>query len=244
MKTIRLLILAILLLFISCIKNTTIIFQDDFEKYDLQKQPISPWVKSGGGQVYLDTTRAFSGKKAVFFNSGEGFQNRAFISVYDLFNKETEFYYGSLKMYIEEASPDGIHWTMIQASGKTEKNFTAEVRYGGQHNQRLMANYDTKGIKSDCWHHTKFKIPEKRWFSLKWYMNRKTNNMKLWLDKELVHELKGNNLEKGCLSNDNNGDWTFPFFETITLGWVDYQKKGGDRKVWIDDVILSSKNID
>ena len=76
------------------------------------------------------------------------------------------------------------------------------------------------------------------------FFDRKLNNAKLWIDGKLVHELNANDIDKGCLANDNNQKWTFPIFEQLTLGWVDYQKGGGSRKIWIDDVILSKEKLD
>ena len=232
-------ILLISILFNTCKNNTYIFFKDDFEKQNIIEGLKEPWLISGNGKVRIDTLRAYSGKKSVHFISGEGFKNRAFISLENIIPKKAKSYYGSMKMYIKEASPDGIHWTMIQTSGKTEKGFHAEIRYGGQHNKRIMANYDTKEVKTDCWHHTQFKIPEKKWITLEWYFNREKKNMKLWIDTKLVHELNANDFDKGCLENGNNKEWTFPSFDKISLGWVDYQKNGGKREIWIDDVVLS-----
>lgn len=229
-----LLVLSILL---SNCTNSTIIFSDNFEDDSLNE-----WDKSGEGKVYLDTSKCYSGKQSICFESGEGFKNRAFISLENNTIKSCTQFYGSMYMFVEEASPDGIHWTMIQASGKTSKGFHAEIRYGGQHQKRIMANYDTNPIKTDCWHHTQFKIPEKKWFSVQWFFDRKSNNAKLWIDNKLVHELNANDVDKGCIANDTNQNWIFPFFEKLTLGWVDYQK-GGSRKVWIDDVILSQDKL-
>ena len=230
-----LLVLSILL---SNCTNSTIIFSDNFEDDSLNE-----WDKSGEGKVYLDTSKCYSGKQSICFESGEGFKNRAFISLENNTIKSCTQFYGSMYMFVEEASPDGIHWTMIQASGKTSKGFHAEIRYGGQHQKRIMANYDTNPIKTDCWHHTQFKIPEKKWFSVQWFFDRKSNNAKLWIDNKLVHELNANDVDKGCIANDTNQNWIFPFFEKLTLGWVDYQKGGGSRKVWIDDVILSQDKL-
>ena len=229
-----LLVLSILL---SNCTNSTIIFSDNFEDDSLNE-----WDKSGEGKVYLDTSKSYSGKQSICFESGEGFKNRAFISLENNTIKSCTQFYGSMYMFVEEASPDGIHWTMIQASGKTSKGFHAEIRYGGQHQKIIMANYDTNPIKTDCWHHTQFKIPEKKWFSVQWFFDRKSNNAKLWIDNKLVHELNANDVDKGCIANDTNQNWIFPFFEKLTLGWVDYQK-GGSRKVWIDDVILSQDKL-
>ncbi|CAL2091697.1 conserved exported hypothetical protein [Tenacibaculum sp. 190524A05c] len=230
------LVLSILL---SNCTNSTIIFSDNFEDDSLNE-----WNKSGAGKVYLDTSKSYSGKQSICFESGEGFKNRAFIALENETITSLERFYGSMYMFVQEASPDGVHWTMIQASGKTPNGFHSEIRYGGQHQKRIMANYDTNPIKTDCWHHTQFKIPEKKWFSVQWFFDRKSNNAKLWIDGELVHELNANDVDKGCLANDNNQNWTFPLFEQLTLGWVDYQKGGCSRKIWIDDVILSKEKLD
>mgnify|MGYP001791292978 CR=1 FL=1 len=233
-------ILIISLCLISCNSNK-VLFSDNFEAYTTNKFTSNIWKVEG--DVTVDTTKMFYGKQSIRFKSGEGYANRAFITLQNPILTNIEAFYGALKMYVKEASPDGIHWTMIQVAGKTPRGFYAEVRYGGQYDKRLMANYDTKGIKTDCWHHTVFKIPEKKWFSVQWYMNRKSNNMKLWIEGILVHELNANNLQKGCLNNENNQEWTFPKFELLTLGWVDYQTNGGEREVWIDDVKLSTTMI-
>ena len=244
MKWIHLILIVII--FSSCKElNNNIIISDTFEDYSVIKTNFSPWKVSGAGKVSIDTTKFVTGGKSIKFISGERYKDRAFISFQNDDLKILDEYYGQLKMYVEEASPNGIHWTMIQTSGKTEQGFHAEVRYGGQHNKRLMANYDTNPIKTDCWDHTKFKIPEQEWFVVDWYVNRKTNNMKLWINEELVHELKSDiSFDKGCLKNDNNGVWTFPVFEKVTLGWVDYQTGGGTRTIWIDDIVLSKERVE
>ncbi len=218
--------------------NSTIIFSDNFEDDSLDE-----WSKSGEGKVYLDTSKSYSGNQSICFESGEGFKNRAFITLENKIITSLERFYGSMYMFVEEASPDGVHWTMIQASGRTPNGFHSEIRYGGQHQKSIMANYDTNPIKTDCWHHTQFKILEKKWFYVQWFFDRKSNNAKLWINGKLVHELNANDIDKGCLANDNNQNWTFPIFEQLTLGWVDYQKGGGSRKIWIDDVILSKEKL-
>ncbi|WP_299683026.1 hypothetical protein [uncultured Tenacibaculum sp.] len=241
----KLSVILVLLCLSSCKEfQNQIILEDDFETYRVGQTTFFPWETSGNGTMEIDSLKHVSGNKSLKFISGEGYDNRAFLSFSSEKLMKLDEYYGSLKMFVEEASPNGVHWTMIQTSGKTAQGFHAEVRYGGQHHKCLMANYDTNPIKSDCWDHTKVKIPENEWFVVNWYVNRKTNNMQLWINEELVHDLKEHqSFDKGCLENGNNGEWSFPVFEKVTLGWVDYQKGGGNRKVWIDDVTLSKEKL-
>jgi len=235
----------ICVLFFSCTKKSVILFEDDFENHTIGKIPGTPWKKTGNGIAIIDTSRAFSGNQSVHFSTGAGYRNRAFIGLDHLFPLKKNKYYGSLHMYVEEASPNGIHWTMIQSSGKVkDKNYSSQVRYGGQHHKKLMANYETKGVKSDCWQHSEVKIPEKTWFTLQWHFDGNHNKMQLWLNGKIIESISTIKRGNDCLENDTNGIWKFPVFENILVGWVDYQTGGGNRHVWIDDVIISTNLLE
>jgi hypothetical protein len=218
------------------------LFSDDFESYAIGSPPGLPWIKSGDGKVIVDSKRSFSGKKSVHFVSGETYRNRAILTFAssEVFPLKKNRYYGQMEMYVEEASPDGVHWTMLESSGKVPgKDVVASIRYGGQHDKRLMANYDTVGAKSDCWQHSSVKIPEGRWFRINWFFDGPRNIMKLWIDDKQITEITVKGRGQGCLENDLNGEWLFPIFEDVQIGWVDYQPNGGERNVWIDDFAIS-----
>jgi len=230
--------------FLSCDETSHVLYQDSFEKYTIGETPNEPWEKTGKGVAIIDDTKSFSGSKSVHFVTGEGYQNRAFLGIDHIFPLKNNAYYGSLKMYVEEASPDGVHWTMIQSSGKVaDELYSSEIRYGGQHNKKLMANYETQGVKSDCWKHSQEKIPEGKWFTLQWYFNGNEDTMQLWLDDVLIESITVVDSGEGCVANGTNGQWKFPIMENVLLGWVDYQTGGGTRNIWIDDVIISLERI-
>jgi len=187
---IRFLVFIAFLLFLSCHKKNDVLYIDNFENYTTDKTPGGPWKKTGKGTAVIDDTKSYSGSKSVHFVTGEGYQNRAFLELDHIFPIKDNAYYGSVKMYIEEASPDGIHWTMVQSSGKVkDAAYSSEIRYGGQHNKKLMANYETQGVQSDCWKHAQTKIPEGTWFTLQWYFNGNEDTMQLWLDGTVIESL-------------------------------------------------------
>lgn len=229
--------------FLRCTAKKTIVFEDDFESGTLTKAPQNPWVVSGHGTVVIDSSNSFSGNKSAYFKSGEGFANRAFLSLSTIFPIQNNAYYGSMQMFVKKAPPNGVHWTMIQSSGTVDKQYLAAVRYGGQHHQQLMANYDTKGVESDCWQHSTVKIPENRWFKVQWYFNGPENTMQLWIDNQEIDQLKVIGSGEGCVKNGTQNQWVFPAFESLDIGWVDYQKEGGTRHVWIDDVVIATQYI-
>lgn len=221
---------------ISC-ESKHILFRDNFEGHTFGEVPQAPWEKAGAGAVRIDTAKRYSGRQSVHFTSGEGYKNRALIGLSHIFPVPDNQYYGSLQLYVTKAAPDGIHWTMIQSAGKVPgKNYRSEVRYGGQHQQQLMANYETMGVASDCWQHSSVKIPEGEWCTLKWFFDGNTNTMKLWLNGSPVEEITVTGSGQGCVSGETQGQWNFPVFEDVFIGWGDYQTGGGTRDVWIDDV--------
>lgn len=221
----------------------SLLFTDDFESYNEGEVPASPWVKSGGGKVFVDAEKSHSGRNSVHFVSSEQYKNRAFIGLFDksIFPLKKNRYYVSMFMWIDEALTNGVHWTILQSSGKVaDKNFSSEIRYGGQHQKRLMANYETNGVKSDYWQHSSFQIPEKRWFKVAWFFDGGNNSMKFWLDDNPLDKIAVKDKDEGCVSNDLSGEWLFPVFENVQIGWVDYQPHGGERNLWIDDFRIST----
>ncbi len=225
---------------IACVNhsvNKNILFEDDFESYAKGSVPDSPWIKTGQGSVLIDNVRSVSGNQSAHFISGESYKNHAFLKLERIFPVEKNQYYGSMHMYVKEASPDGVHWTMLQSSGPVQgENYRSEVRYGGQHNKQLMANYDTVGISSDCWKHSLVKIPEKAWFKVSWFFDGESDTMKIWLNNNLLSEISLSKKGEGCVGHDAKDLWHFPKFENVVIGWVDYQTGGGKRELWIDDV--------
>ncbi|SMD32383.1 hypothetical protein SAMN04488029_0728 [Reichenbachiella faecimaris] len=238
----KILFCLIVQLFISsCKSDGDLVFHDSFEFYDIGTAPLGPWSTAGNGLVKVDTTKSHSGKQSVYFESGEGFANRAFLRLEGtplfpfMYNRIT----GSFYIWLEEASPDGIHWTMVQGTGPVrDQDYSSEVRYGGQHNKKLMANYDTQRKKSDCWQHSATGIPEKEWVKIGWQFDGNNQLMKFWLNDELIEDLTVIGKGQGCVSDDLDEKWVFPVFEELMIGWVDYQTGGGTRRFWIDDVMF------
>lgn len=236
-----LLLFGSLLLLFNCTSDGDITFHDSFEYYEVGSAPSGPWTTAGKGLIKVDSTKSYSGNQSIYFESGEGFDQRAFLVLKGnplfpfMYNRIT----GSFYIWLDEASPDGVHWTMVQATGKVkDQNYRSEIRYGGQHSKRLMANYDTQGKKTDCWHHSATAIPEKQWTKIGWQFDGPNQTMNFWLDDVLVEDLTVTGRGQGCVSDDLDEKWVFPVFEELMIGWVDYQTGGGTRRFWIDDVKL------
>lgn len=239
----RIILPIVFCLFLIACNTEKEIFSDSFEKLNLENSEF--WSQSGNGSIQIDTEKAYSGSQSLKFNTGEGFSNRAFLNLEHLFPIKDNSFGGSYMLFIEEVSPDGIHWTMVEASGQlSDHDSRADVRYGGQKNQRLMANYDTpsKTVNTDCWQHSQTVLPNQKWVEIAWYFDGKNEAMHFWLDGKKLDDITMVKKGEGCLENDLNGQWIFPTFDRVTIGWVDYQKNGGNRKLWIDDLVVYSES--
>ena len=118
----------------------------------------------------------------------------------------------------------------------------AVTRYGGQYNTRMMANYDSSGLASDCWQHSQTKMPEAKWACVEWYFEGATNTQKLWLDGKAIDDLTVVGQGQGCIAHATGDKWIFPTFSRLYLGLESYQQDD-PREVWIDDVALSTTKI-
>lgn len=220
------------------------LFCDDFESYT--DTPGAPWTikKNAQGNVLIDGAQHSSGTKAVkFTTTGAMDYQQAYIMLDKIFPVAQNAFYGRMMIYTTKAANDGVHWTMIQGEGPAAMNIArADVRYGGQHQQGLMANYDSSGPKSDCWQHSQTKMPEGKWACMEWYFDGATNTQKFWLDTKAIDDLTVVGQGDGCISQETGGKWLFPTFQHLYLGWESYQKDDA-REVWIDDVAISTTQV-
>jgi hypothetical protein len=221
------------------------LFCDDFEGYTAT--PGAPWAvkKNAPGNVQIDGAQHQSGSKAVkLTTTGAMDYQQAFIMLDKIFPVANNAFYGRMMIYTTKAANDGVHWTMIAGEGPAAAQgiTRADVRYGGQHQQSLMANYDSAGKKSDCWQHSQTKMPEGKWACMEWYFEGATNTQKFWLDGKAVDDLTVTGQGQGCIAHDTGDKWIFPAFEHLYLGWESYQKDD-PREVWIDDVAVGTTKI-
>ncbi|EDM73706.1 hypothetical protein PPSIR1_16830 [Plesiocystis pacifica SIR-1] len=231
---------------------------EDFEGQPLGQAPGAPWTPEGEGTALVDDQRAFGGRHSLRLETTAGWDGRALLGLSDAALFPTTHLFGRARLYLTEASPDGVHWTMVQASGPTEAEgvwdgpFTAELRYGGQHQQRLMANYDTPGTydtppagpASDCWQHSQTVMPQGQWTCMEWEFDAETDTMRLWFDGAAIEDLTVGTMGEGCVNPGTAEVWYYPdSFEAMHIGWVDYQNTGGSRELWIDDVALGTERM-
>lgn len=225
---------------------------DDFEDYDVGGDPGGSWVlDENNGSVTVDDARATSGDKSVRFDTEAGDYKSALIAIEGApFPLSGNGFFGRMMVYMTAAANDGVHWSMILGDGPDmlRGNDLASVRYGGQHEKRLMGNYWSEPNTSDCWHHSQATtMPEGRWACMEWQFDGPSETLRFWLDKEPIDDLtlvgvSDTERGDGCNPNATENHWYFPTFERVAVGWQSYQTDEA-RELWIDDVALGLERI-
>lgn len=223
---------------------------DNFDDDTVGMAPGQPWKSdSNGGAVAVSSDRAFSGDKSVHVSNAPGQYARAYFSVdgAPAFPGAGAELYGRMMMWVDKSPADGVHWTFIQGEGPSDDNsYRIFYRYGGQHAGKLMANFETEGVASDCWNHSQTVMPTQKWTCLEWRFNTATDEMEFWLDgAELqdLHVVGQGQASSGCVSQSWNNTWPAPKqFDTLRLGLEKYQQDG-QLDLWIDDVAVGASRV-
>ena len=224
------------------------VFCDDFEGASVGGPPASPWtVSASQGAVVVDDTRAMSGSHALHVTTedGSGSYRRAYavLSGAPVFPAVSTEMYGRMRLFLVATPTGSVHWTNIQAEGDVSgMSFRSLYRYGGQHDGRIMANYETNGVSNDCWDHSATVMPTDRWACLEWHYRTSTDEMVLSLDGTPLDDVHVVGAGEGCGGHDTGDHWYAPVFDRLSLGWEHYQATSA-REMWIDDVAIDDQPI-
>ncbi|MCA9706432.1 MAG: hypothetical protein KDK70_11330 [Myxococcales bacterium] len=222
---------------------------DDFEAHAAGAPPMAPWmVQEVQATVRVDETRAFSGARSVRVTTerGGGSFRRGYMSVEGapVFPLDGNVMWGRAMMWLDQTPAGSVHWTHIQGEGEVEgMGFRALSRYGGQHMGRLMANYETQGVSTDCWDHSDTVFPTGTWVCFEWRFNGPNDEMNLWVDGVALDDVTVIGMGEGCGGNDTGGHWYSPLYDTLRLGWEHYQMSDVAHDLWIDDVAIDTDRI-
>ena len=233
-------------------------FCDDFEAYAAGAAPGKPWaVTESGGKVAVDGAHVHSGKNAVKLaaNAAGGYRSVMLNLANASFLPPTPNHlFGRMRFWLDSSPTTDVHWTFIDALGKTPGGYHALYRYGGQTpaaaGNTLMANYDTPdsydsppvGPGSDCWLHSATVVPVARWACAEWEFDGPNDTMRFWLDGQPIADLTMSGTGQGCVNQPDTFRWTAPTFERVDLGWESYQADDA-RTLWIDDVALGKARL-
>jgi hypothetical protein len=235
---------------------------DDFEAQTTGAPPAAGWTANqNGGTLSVDSTRAFSGTKALLASAPAAPGYRSVMAYFSDATKlpvASNVIYGRMMFFLDSAPTTSMHWTIVDGSGQVpapEGSYTAIYRYGGQlpvnGGTQLMANYETpdhystagKGPSTDCYQQAPGELaPIAQWACAEWQFDGANNAMRFWLDGREVTALAIDGTGEGCLDQPAGYTWTAPPFTRIGVGWESYQADDA-RSLWIDDVAISEQRV-
>jgi hypothetical protein len=216
----------------------------------------APWRTSAtNASVNVDELQAFGGSKAAHVNAPQaGTYHRGYFALDQgssagIFPAVATEMYGRAMVYLPVLPNADVHWTFIQAEGRSADNtHNALYRYGGQHQNgaQLMANYETTdpGPNSDCWDHSASLLPVAEWACVEWHFIVASNEMQFWLNGTELTDIHVTGMGEGCVANDLGGQWLAPpAFQTLYLGWEHYQQTMNPIDLWMDDIVVDTQRV-
>jgi hypothetical protein len=237
-------------------------FCEDFEDDTLDRAPLSPWQDAtNGATARVNATRAFSGDQALLINVPAGpSPHRGYVALQqNNFSAANREMYGRMLVWLE-ATPQSlpgqnpIHWTLFQGEGRAaSNNYNAIYRFGGerQNGAGLLANYETTKdgdpqVFSDCRQDSASTMPTGAWTCVEWHFSVSNNEVQYWLDGTELRDLHVIDRGQSCVYDQPplNGQWLAPpAFQTLYLGWEQYQEQTNTLNVWLDDVVVSTSRV-
>jgi len=237
-------------------------FCEDFEDDTLDRAPLSPWQDAtNGATARVNAARAFSGDQALLINVPAGpSPHRGYVALQqNNFAAANREMYGRLLVWLEAtptslAGQSPIHWTLFQGEGRAaSNNYNAIYRFGGerQNGAGLLANYETTKdgnpqVFSDCRQDSASTMPTGTWACVEWHFSTSNNEVQYWLDGAELADLHVIDRGQSCVYDQPplNGQWLAPpAFQTLYLGWEQYQEQTNTLNVWLDDVVVSTSRV-
>jgi len=200
-----------------------------------------------GGKVEVVTSKAYRGSKSVKVTTNATRFQRAMLTTTGapLFPNAASVLHGRMMVFLETPAADGVHWTMLEGNGPIEgrNGVSGGYRYGGMHQGRLMANYDTSGASTDCWQQSKTVMPIGKWVCVAWKLDGTTDEMHLSLDGKEITDMTVKKKGEGCIGHDLGDAWLSPSFTKVSLGWESYQQDQG-HVMYVDEVALDVQSLE
>ncbi len=220
------------------------LFCENFESLSGSDATSSNWsIESRAATATIDSTHA-RGNKALHLKTTDN--GMAFL-VPNSFTPSNNSFYGRMWLWVDEfpTKPDYAHFTMVEASGTGSSTLVRPI--GGQYIPGHANDTPLWGVGSDggptgdwtSWQDTT-PTADSRWICMEWQLDASDNAVNVWIDGEAKPELSVSTKKHG-----NSGDFIFPNFNKIRLGWQLYQGGANPPQfdIWLDDLVLSNTRI-
>ena len=220
------------------------LFQEDFDHLPVGQVTWGHgWAAdTSGGSLAIEPNSTGHGQELHIHTDGNG---RAFLVVPGLTPPGNSFWVRMrLRVATFPTAPDWAHWTIAEASGSDSPTLVRPL--GGQYVPTSGANFF--GVGSDqgptgdwtAWQ-TSAPAVAGRWRCVEFHLDASDNRVTVYLDGVEQTALTVSTKQHGGAS----GDFVFPHFDTLKLGWQLYQPNPAPSSydVQLDDVIVSTHRV-
>jgi hypothetical protein len=218
---------------------------DDFEG-DALGSPPAGWgltlYPDDAGVIEVDNTRAHSGSHSVHISTSLSNFGNSLVQIVEPLSLPDNAYFGRFWLFMP-VIPGPHHWDLIISPGTVPGQPNgAWYQYGGgdqlpDGGSSLAAYYVSS--TTDCGQYTTAWLPTQQWTCVEWQFDGANDEMRFWLDGQLIPELTVTNPRTGC-----GGTWDAPTFESMNLGWYNAQPQPGTSlDMWIDDAAAGLQRV-
>jgi hypothetical protein len=210
---------------------------------------------AGSSTATIDTSHAHSGTKSLKFSVAQGDTciAMAVLGGAPVFPALQNGFWGRMWVWITTVQPGPgggyIHINNIDAHGYLDAGVQADMHYGasawsdsGGAHQFLLSNYttlinwnpgmDSPGGGSDP---AIYATPLGQWACYEWSFTSGTTTPQFFLNGTSLPDMN---------VPSNAGDvWLLPQWDTVSLGWTNWQSSSTPSTMWIDDVALGTQRI-
>jgi hypothetical protein len=210
-------------------------------------------VQSPGGTLAIDTTRAYSGTRALkaHINGGSQGGGRLWAQGGALFAPTRRQLYGRFMMW-NEREANSVHWTIFGASGVVPSpspaaGHTTTYLFSAAETKKFMAVFYDNQTQQDCWHHSQQLVPiaapTDHWTCVSFEADAENIRYRMSLDGTEVTSFSVNTTGDGCLNAGATTPWSGPAFDRFYLGAMSFHAMSGPLDIWFDDLVVDTSPV-
>ncbi|HEX2874553.1 MAG TPA: hypothetical protein VHP33_25040 [Polyangiaceae bacterium] len=204
-------------------------FCDDFEAQAAGMPPKGDFtVDAKAGAVLVDTTKAYSGTKALHITTPKP-GSTSFMKFTKQFPMND--FHGRAMFFLTRIPTAEIHWDLIDALSQNGQHWEIGGMYG---KFIFVVDPPDHALTSNT-------FPTGKWFCLQWQFKYGGANA----DNTFLAKQDNQVLDKGMFTGpDPSGTkWAAGTWQNLNIGWTNYGGSDVDIEEWIDDLALGDAPI-
>ncbi|HEY0710996.1 MAG TPA: hypothetical protein VGG33_29605 [Polyangia bacterium] len=215
-------------------------FCDDFDKQTAGAEPKGPFAirKSGGGTIVVDATKPYSGTQSLhvhFDNVASGARAQlSFVKPAIPFPFAANTIHGRMMLFMSRVPT--VHWDLVTGfatDAPVDNDNILQYILGSMYGKFMAVHQGPPAVDDSVDSATDF--PVNRWACIQWEFRGAmdgNHHLRMLMDGKLV--------DKGDVTK---ATWKPPVFNSLAVGWINFQASAGALDMWIDDLAFGEQEI-